>query len=172
MTWTAPQIDRPHEPYIADERTMLEGWLEWHRHTLLVKCTGLTAQQLKQASVPPSKLTLLGLVRHLAEVERWWFRRFTGTNVEDIYCTDDDPDGDFDNVADANAEADLDTFLAEIAAAREAVAGEPLDRVYPHPEGHHDRSLRWIYTHMIEEYARHNGHADLLRERIDGVVGD
>ncbi|MFI5844873.1 DinB family protein [Catenuloplanes sp. NPDC051500] len=172
--WTVPVIERASEPFVAPEREMLEGWLDWHRHTLLTKCAGLGAAQLRTASVPPSNLTLLGLVRHMAEVERWWFRVFTGVAPEltDIFCTPDQPDGDFENVAEADAERDFATFISETEEARAAVKSVGLDHIYRHPTKETEKNLRWIYVHMIEEYARHNGHADLLRERIDGVTGD
>lgn len=179
MTWRAPEIDRRHEPFVADERTMLEGWLDYHRDTLLHKCAGLTAEQLRTASVEPSALTLLGLVRHMAEVERWWFRiRAAGQQLSGLYegdGDDDDPDADFNAVADADPEAAFATLTAEVAAAKAAAADLSLDHTFPHPGHHHDGqdvSLRWVYVHLIEEYARHNGHADLIRERIDGVTGD
>jgi uncharacterized damage-inducible protein DinB len=150
---------------------MLEGWLEHHRDTLLHKCAGLTAEQLKEVSVPPSNLTLLGLVRHMAEVERGWFRRFVaGEDVTDIYCSPDNRDGDFDDVAGADPEVDFATFRAEVDAARRTVAGRSLDDTFTTPRRATARSVRWVYVHMIEEYARHNGHADLLRERIDGTT--
>ncbi|MEV4638573.1 DinB family protein [Actinoplanes sp. NPDC049548] len=151
---------------------MLEGWLDWHRQTLLTKCADLTVEQLKKPAVEPSNLTLLGLVRHMSEVERAWFRaRAAGRQLSDIYCDDDNPDGDFDDVADADAERDFATYLAEIEAARSAAADLPLDHEFSY-DGRPPTSLRWVYLHMIEEYARHNGHADLLRERIDGRTGD
>jgi uncharacterized damage-inducible protein DinB len=176
MTWTAPDVNRINEPYVGDERTMLDGWLDYHRQTLLLKCAGLTAEQLKTPSVEPSNLTLLGLVRHMIEVERWWFRiRSAGEKLDDIYNTDESPDGDLDDVADADAEANFATFAAEVEAAREAVAGRSLDDTFQRLRrdgGSDTMNLRWVYVHMIEEYARHNGHADLIRERIDGVTGD
>ena len=175
MTWIAPDITRVDEPYAGDERTMLDGWLDWHRQTLLLKCAGLTAEQLKTASAAPSNLTLLGLVRHMAEVERTWFRQcFAGQDLDRIYCTEPRPDGDFDGVADADAAADFATFATETDLAREATAGHDLDETFVrrrHDGGQDVISLRWVYVHMIEEYARHNGHADLIRERIDGVTG-
>jgi uncharacterized damage-inducible protein DinB len=172
MTWTAPQITRDHESRVADERTMLQGFLSYHRQTLLHKCAGLTAEQLKRRSVEPSSLSLLGLVRHMAEVERYWFRRsFAGEDAPMIYCTEDNPDGDFDDVADADAEADFEVFHTELELADRAARGHSLDETF-HGRRGNAISLRWVYTHMIEEYARHNGHADLLRERIDGVTGD
>ena len=173
MTWTAPQIERRSEPFVADERAMLQGWLDLHRDTLLFKCAGLTAEQLKLASADPSNLTLLGLVRHMAEVERAWFRqRVAGERIEGIFSSPDNFDGDFDDVADADAESDFATYRAEVAACDAAVAGRSMDETFVHPRTRREMSIRWVYVHMIEEYARHNGHADLIRERIDGVTGD
>ncbi len=171
-TWIAPEVTRTSEPFTGDERPMLEGWLDWHRQTLLSKAAGLTAEQLKTAAVEPSNLTLLGLIRHMAVVERSWFRkRAAGQDLDDIYCTPDNVDGDFDDVAGADAPADHATFLAEIELAREAAKGLSLEHEFSMRQ-RPATSLRWVYLHMIEEYARHNGHADLLRERIDGVTGD
>ena len=170
-TWTAPEAHRVQEPSTGPERAMLQGWLDFHRQTLLAKCAGLTGEQLKQASVEPSILTLLGLVRHMTEVEKSWFReRFLAEDVTFEYGTDDQLDGDFENVADADAEANYAAYLAEIATVDKAVADAPLDQEWIHRGS--PRSLRWIYLHLIEEYARHNGHADLIRERIDGATGD
>jgi uncharacterized damage-inducible protein DinB len=173
MSWSAPQIERRSEPVVADERPMLQGWLDWHRDTLLWKCAGLTEEQLKQPSADPSNLTLLGLVRHMAEVERAWFRRrIAGEDIGQLYCGPDNVDGDFDDVAGADAESDFATFRAEVAACDAAVAGHPLEETFVNPRSQRDMSVRWVYIHMIEEYARHNGHADLIRERVDGVTGD
>ncbi|BAL92275.1 hypothetical protein AMIS_70550 [Actinoplanes missouriensis 431] len=170
-TWTAPEAQRVDEPTTGDERAMLQGWLDWHRQTLLSKCAGLTAEQLKVASAEPSNLTLLGLVRHMTEVERSWFRqRAAAQDVPDLYSSPDNPDGDFDDVAQADAEADLAAFRAELELADAAAAGLSLDSEFT---GRRSQiSVRWVYLHMIEEYARHNGHADLIRERIDGATGD
>jgi hypothetical protein len=172
--WEAPQRIEP--PLVAEERAMLEAWLDYHRDTLLMKCAGLSAAELADRSCPPSSLSLLGLVRHMSEVERSWFLRgLDRRNAPPLYYGDDDPNGDFDNASPTNAEEALPTFRAEIEAAREAAAGYGLDDVgMTRLEGEqlHPVSLRWIYLHMIEEYARHNGHADLLRERIDGATGD
>ena len=172
MTWTAPQITRIDEPRLGDERTMLEAGLDYQRQTLLLKCAGLTAEQLKLRSVEPSSLSLLGLVRHLAAVERWWFRcNFAGQELDDLYYSEDNPDGEFDDVDSADAEADYAGYLREARLCDEAVAGLPLDHQVSRARGG-TFSLRWIYLHMIEEYARHNGHADLLREAIDGETGE
>jgi uncharacterized damage-inducible protein DinB len=172
--WTAPTIDRVDPDRIAAERAALEQLVDYHRATLLMKCAGLTAAQLKERAVPPSTLSLLGLVRHMTEVERWWFRMHAnGEDLEFPY----DPDltgADFHDTAGADAASDLQAYQQEIEAARAATADKALDLVVPsrgdHPD--HTRDVRWIYLHMIEEYARHNGHADLLREAIDGTTGD
>jgi len=162
---------RADPPRVADERAMYQGWLDFHRGTLLWKCAGLTDAQLKRAAVPPSTLTLLGLLRHMAEVERAWYRiRAAGIDLPDLYCTKDDEDGDFDNVADADVAEAFATFKAECLAADEAVRTMSLEDTFAGRSG--PISLRWVYVHMIEEYARHNGHADLLRECIDGATGD
>ncbi|HET6529901.1 MAG TPA: DinB family protein [Actinoplanes sp.] len=171
-TWTAPVVDRADELKTGAERALLESWLDYQRQTLLLKAGGLTAEQLKDAAVPPSNLTLLGLIRHMAEVERSWFRRrAAGADVPTLYCPPDNIDGDFDDVADADAEADYATYLAELAEVRRVAAGLSLDHEFAGSRAP-SISVRWVYLHMIEEYARHNGHADLLRERIDGVTGD
>ena len=172
--WTAPLIDRIEPALVAAERASLEAWLDYHRQTLLWKCSGLTADQLKTRAAAPSALSLLGLVRHMAEVERWWFQIYAcGADQVFPFGTDDDPDADFNAIAEADAKADLAVFAAEVTAARQAVAAVHLDTVIHSPQpGRPDRDLRWIYLHMIEEYARHNGHADLLRELIDGATGD
>jgi len=174
MTWTAPAVQRTDPPTISDERTSLQSWLDYHRATLLFKCAGLNAEQLVMRSSPPSSLSLLGLVRHMAEVERSWFRRRFAGNAElgEIYCTDEFPDGDFDLTEPAQAEADFATFDREAVLADEAAADASLDDTFTHPTRHTVHDLRWVYTHMIEEYARHNGHADILREQLDGSTGD
>jgi len=171
--WTAPAVERADPDHVGAERRALEQWLDYHRGTLLGKCAGLTAGQLKRRAVPPSGLSLLGLVRHLADAERGWFRQCAaGEEVPDLYWTEADPGADLTGIEAASAEADLGTYRREIAAARAAVAGKALDDVVPFRWGGPDRDVRWIYLHMIEEYARHNGHADLIRECIDGVTGD
>jgi hypothetical protein len=172
MTFTAPEITRTDPPRTADEREMLEGWLEFQRQTLLMKCTGLGADDLKRAAAEPSTLTLLGLVRHMGEVERWWFRRQAGgEEIGDLFCTEASPDGDFDDLDTADPEADFATYQRECELARTAAAKLSLDHTFINPRRNAPLSLRWVYVHMIEEYARHNGHADIIRERIDGTTG-
>ena len=165
--------DRVETPGVADERTMLTSFLDYFRATLAQKCDGLSAEQLAQRNVEPSPLSLLGLVRHMAEVERNWARRLDGEETTGRYYGKDDPDGDFTNVAADPAQV-TDAFAYwqdEIAHAREVYNAHSLDDTFV---GHSGRviSLRWILVHLIEEYARHNGHADIVRERIDGLRGE
>ena|SRR5436305_6749475 len=174
MTWTAPEVSRTEPPTTAAERAALEAWLDYHRQTLLFKCQGLSGEQLARRAVPPSSLSLLGLVRHMAEVERSWFRtRFAGQpGLGDLYCSEEFPDGDFDLIDAGAAESDYAAFIRECQLARQAAEGRSLDDTFRHPRRGETLSLRWVYLHMIEEYARHNGHADILREQIDGATGD
>ncbi len=172
--WIAPSVERI-EPGNLPERQALEAWVDYHRDLLLWKCSGLTAEQLKRRSVPPSNLSLLGIVRHMTEVERWWFGIHAGDqDMAFPYSSDENPEADFNDLAGADAASDLDAFKSEIQASKETVAARALsDLVASHghdPERRVD--IRWIYLHMIEEYARHNGHADLLRECIDGATGE
>jgi uncharacterized damage-inducible protein DinB len=157
----------------ADERATLVGWLEFHRATLAGKCEGLDDKQGATASVPPSDMTLTGLVQHMAEVERNWFRRtFAGEEAPPIYAEKADPrdpDGGFDLAEGASLSDALTTWQAEVARARELSADRSLDDTGTFLG--QKVNLRSIYVHLIEEYARHNGHADLLRERIDGTTG-
>ena len=165
--------ERAMPPLQADERTTLESWLDFYRATLVTKCDGLADEQLRTASVPPSPLTLLGLVQHMAEVERNWFRRvLLGEQVAPLFDPDADPsgpDGGFRPTEDIGFATARATWEGEIAQARANCSGRGLDETSSFMGG--QVTLRWIYTHMIAEYARHAGHADLLRERIDGVTG-
>ncbi|MGZ4139450.1 MAG: DinB family protein [Actinomycetota bacterium] len=173
--WVTPAVERTEPPFILGEREGLEAWLDYHRETLLWKCSGLTAEQLKQRAAPPSTLSLLGLVRHLTEVERWWFSIHAGnTDMPMPHSTPDNEMADFDDLAEADAEADFETYRREIERSRAAVRDKQLDDVVPSHGRHKDRvrNVRWIYLHMIEEYARHNGHADIIREQLDGATGD
>jgi hypothetical protein len=164
-----PAHERGKTPRVPDdERSSLESWLEYHRATLLIKCAGLTPAQLVTRSCPPSPLSLLGLVRHMAEVESW-FHVFDGQPKGQFFCSDDNPEADFEKVDPQRADQDLAVYRASVQRARAAVIGCSLDELIP--VSARPTSLRWVYQHMIEEYARHNGHADLLREQIDGVTG-
>lgn len=162
---------RTPPPLVGDERTVLNNWLEWHRATLAVKCAGLSDEQLRQRSASPSSLSLLGLVRHLAHVERIWFRRvLNGEDLPKLWDKDRHNDADFDEVDTASVQEAFDTWKEETELARAISAAKSLDAVGE--RNGQDCSHRWIIVHVIEEYARHNGHADLLRERIDGVTGE
>jgi uncharacterized damage-inducible protein DinB len=170
MTWTAPAITRPEGSLVADERAMLEGFLAWYRSTLIYKCAGLSGEQLAEQPVPPSNLSLLGLLRHMAKVERTWFRqRFAGEQVGPMYDPARGKDADFEDLDPARAEDAYARLLEEWRLADAAAAGASLDDTFTYRDEVH--SLRLVYVHMIAEYARHVGHADLLRERVDGVTG-
>lgn len=150
---------------------MLEAWLEYQRATLAMKCDGLSDEQLRERAVSPSTLSLLGLVRHMAEVERNWFRRVLGgEDPAPLYYSDSNEDGDFDDVDEADVAKAFAVWRSECEHAGEVAGGHSsLDDTGQRRGA--PVSLRWILVHMIEEYARHNGHADLLRQRIDGSVG-
>jgi hypothetical protein len=171
---------REHGPRLGDERTALVESLRCQRLTLEMKCAGLDAEQMARRSVEPSTMSLLGIVRHLAEGERETFRRMmAGQDVPRLYCSETDRDGDFDGaVADPRVVAEAwDAWRAEVAFAEQFVdvapsldltADDPLNQ---HGSGGGPISLREVLIGMIEEYARHMGHVDLLRERIDGRIG-
>ena len=173
--WVDPDDDpRETGAQTFDERSTLLDYLRRYRLTLEMKCDGLDAAQLASRSVPPSTMSLLGLVRHMAEVERSWFRRvMAGQDAPSLYYTPADPDGDFDGaVADPAVVADAwKRWREEVVFAEQFVgATSDLSATGTHRDGSTPQ-LRDILVHMIEEYARHCGHADLLRERIDGRVG-
>lgn len=170
--WVDPEDD-PRELGVAasDERTVLVDYLRRYRLTLEMKCADLDPEQLARRSVPPSNLSLLGLVRHLADVERYWFRQvLAGENVPRAFRTEADRDAAFNG---ALPSADLvdeawTVWRAEVAFAERITGWAPSLEATGRDRG---VSLREVLVHMIEEYARHCGHADLLRERIDGRVG-
>jgi uncharacterized damage-inducible protein DinB len=163
---------RTDPPFLDGERAAMEAFLEYHRVTLLLKVDDLADDQRRVRPVATSLLSLHGLVRHMAEVERNWFARvLDGQDVPGgLYWSDAHPDGELELLDGAVWEDDLATWRHWCDVSREIAARHELDdtglrRGQP-------VSLRWIYLHMIEEYARHNGHADLIREMVDGRVGD
>ncbi len=168
---------RPRPPYAGDELTTLTGFLDWHRATLRMKAGGLSPEQLHQ-SLPPSRMTLAGMVKHLAYVENWWFVvNFLGEDPGEPWASVDwkaDEDWDWHSALDEDPEAVWALFEREVARSQEIVAAaDGLGAIARrrHRGSGEPLSLRWIVVHMIEEYARHNGHADLIRESIDGSTG-
>ena len=168
-----PDIPRDDPDLEAGELDALGQYLDFHRATLEMKCAGLTDEELKHRAVPASNLTLLGLVRHLTDVEYGWFSEWLdGQPERSRYFTPDDPNGDFDNLDSQPLRDVWAAYHAQVAESRRilstvADAGEMARGGPGRP-----RNVRWVALHMIEEYARHNGHADLLREAIDGVTGE
>ncbi|HEX6360965.1 DinB family protein [Actinophytocola sp.] len=162
---------RFQEPTTGDERTMLAAMLGAQRKTLTMKCAGVSAE-LASRSVPPSTLSLLGLVRHLADVERRWFRLVLAKeDAPPRFSSAADPDGDFDGATPDVADEAWAAWRDEVTFAEAFVDTAPDLDVTGEDVWRGTVSLRWVLIHMIEEYARHNGHADLLRERIDGAIG-
>jgi uncharacterized damage-inducible protein DinB len=167
-------VERVDPTYIAEERAALREWLDYQRATLLMKCAGLDAAGLAARPVASSMLSLHGLVRHMADVERNWFRRWLGgQDAPPLFWNDDHPDGDFELADGTTWDDDLATWQSEVEHARTLeAAATSLDHVCRRAGRDYELDLRWIMIHMIEEYARHNGHADLIRELVDGTVGD
>ena len=163
-------IERAEPPFAASEREMLGSWLDFHRATLALKCEGLTDDQLRTRSAEPSSLSLLGLVRHMAEVERGWFRQvLAGEDVPDIYSTEQDPEAAFNDVSSADVQADFAAWTAECDLARQAAAALPSLEEFARQRTYRGSAvtLRWILVHMIEEYARHNGTDRRRRGRLN-----
>ncbi|MCX5201618.1 DinB family protein [Streptomyces sp. NBC_00237] len=165
--------DRPEPPKRGSEREMLRAYLDFHRATLAMKCQGLSDEELRQQSMPPSTLSLLGLVRHMAEVERTWFRRVIGREEGLPFVWSEK--GDFQEAYEAGASTRAEAFAAweaEVEHARRIEReAETLDVQAHFARWGEDVSLRFVMLHLVHEYARHNGHADFLREGVDGVVG-
>ncbi|SCG46198.1 DinB family protein [Micromonospora humi] len=160
-------------PATADERTLLDTFLDFQRDALVRKCAGLSDEQLRSRPVPSSSLSLLGLVRHLATVERWYFQGVIAEAFPgDLFDLTDDFDAPFHDVADAGGPETFALWRAEVAASRRIAAARSLDAIGRTPGTGAERSLRWVLTHMTDEYARHLGQADILREAIDGRTGE
>jgi uncharacterized damage-inducible protein DinB len=165
--WASPEEDPRTEGGAVDERSLLLRYLRNYRLTLELKCSGLDAQQLARRTAAPSNMSLIGLVRHLATVEQYWFRvAMDGQDVVRLYRGEGDDEFD-DAVGDPACVADAwASWRAEVANADDYVDRHDLDATGPHGD-----TLREVLLHLVEEYARHCGHADLLRERIDGRIG-
>lgn len=162
---------RTAPPRLGDERTILTAFLDYHRLTFELKCAGLAADRVSKTSIEPSTLSLHGLVRHLSGVERWWFQlQFAGHDVPLLYYSDDDPNQDFESL-DGDVDEAFGVWRRECDRSREIVAAASLDDTGVAKRNGQPFSLRWLLVNHIAEYARHNGHADLLRERLDGATG-
>ncbi|MGH9065453.1 MAG: DinB family protein [Acidimicrobiales bacterium] len=158
-------------PPDGDELTMLEAYLDYYRETFGLKCAGVAPTRMSERGSPPSTMTLHGLARHLAGVERWWFAiNFAGMDLPMLYYSADDPDQDFESLGGDPFEA-LDVWRAECERSRRIVAGASSLDDTGAVERNGSYTLRWLMLRMIAEYAQHAGHADLLREAIDGMVG-
>lgn len=163
---------RTAPPTTAGEKETLVAYLEYYRQTFELKCSGLTREQLDRRSMPPSTMSLHGLLRHLTGVERWWFRsNFAGEDVPLLYYTDDEPNLDFDGL-DGDVEAEWALWRDECERARQIVAAHDLDDTGTRLRDGAPISLRRVLLNQITEYARHDGHADLLREGVDGTTGE
>jgi uncharacterized damage-inducible protein DinB len=171
MNWTAPEpAPIADGPLVGDDRAILSDYLNWARRTLLNLCAGLSAEQLATAAVPPSNLTLLGLVRHMTKVERTWFRqRVAGQDIPGVFDAYADKDADFEQIDPARAAEELERYAEECRLAEAAVADLPMDTTFEWRD--QTGSLRFVYVHMLAEYSRHNGHGDLLRQCLDGATG-
>jgi hypothetical protein len=170
-------MNRIDPPTQGDERSTLIGYLDYQRATLLMKCEGLSPRQLTRRASPPSEMSLLGLVRHLAEVERGWFQRRVAVIEAPTLCCERDVDGDFHVPASGDqqvlADEAFETWRTEVARSDEILAGiTDLGQIFRHERTGEELSIRWLLIHLVEEYARHNGHADLVREAIDGAIGE
>jgi uncharacterized damage-inducible protein DinB len=162
--------NRPEPPYLSGEAETLTGFLDFHRATLLWKLDGLDDEQLRRPMVP-SGTSLLGMVKHLAYVERWWFQDVWAGRQVSYPWTDEDPDADWRVEPSETTKEILELYRGECDRSREIVAAAgSLDEVTHRSRRQLNR--RWILVHMIEETARHNGQADILREQLDGTTGE
>ncbi len=166
-----PMPERGELALKGPESDQLTAWIDFYRSTLLMKCAGLSVEQLSDASVPPSTMTLLGILRHMTTVEQYWYQViFAGRDVE-LFYKSVDRDGDFNNLGDTELSEVVRRFDAACDEARGIVRGHDPSEIAPALRHGKQVDLRWIQLHMIEEYARHCGHADLIRECIDAVTG-
>jgi uncharacterized damage-inducible protein DinB len=173
--FVAPEDDPRVQAPSVGERGTLTDFLQGYRQTFELKCQGLDAEQLARRSVPPSNMSLLGLIRHMADVERYWYREvLSGEDAPRRYRTSEDRDADFNGARSDPSVVDdaWASWRQEVAYAERCVdAFEDLGMTVTLGDEAEELAVREVLVHMIEEYARHCGHADLLRERIDGRVG-
>ena len=171
-TWTAPTPASLDGPLVGDDRPMLQAYLGWQRSALLNICAGLTGEQLGARPLATSNLSLLGLVRHMTKVERTWFRiRAAGEDVAPVFDPALGKDHDFNALDPVRAPQDFARYDEECRCSVATAASMSFDDTFTFEPDGRPFSLRMVYVHMIGEYARHNGHADLLREALDGQTG-
>jgi|DEB0MinimDraft_3_1074331.scaffolds.fasta_scaffold00005_20 uncharacterized damage-inducible protein DinB len=168
MVWRVPEVTPTEPAGLLDERQALDAQLRCQRESLQENCAGLDHEQLSIRPVATSLISLLGIVRHITDVERWWFRMNAAGERLDFRYDPNLDDSDFRDLDSVSAEEVFTTYWAECTAADSAVAGLSLDDTFINDKRQARLDLRWAYLHMIEEYARHNGQADIIRELIDG----
>ncbi|GLY33490.1 DinB family protein [Kineosporia sp. NBRC 101731] len=157
----------------ADERALLIGFLDFHRASLIRKCSGLSDENLRRRTVPSSQLTLMGLLRHLSAVERWYFQVvLAGGSPPELFTETDQADEEFTHLAGATGTSAMAVWQAQVDHSRRIAAEMALDHTVTHPVNGRTLTLRWVLLHLVDEYARHNGHADLIREAVDGCTGE
>jgi hypothetical protein len=162
--------DRVSEPGVDDEVGLLRGWLAFHRDALAAKCNGLSDVQLVEQSAPPSSLSLLGLVRHMSEMERHYLdNSISGDQLPLHYVTDDEEEADIENLDASMVASSMSNWRAEIQRSNEILDQHPS---FDDRTASGKRAIRWCVLKVLQEYARHNGHADIVRERIDGLRGE
>jgi uncharacterized damage-inducible protein DinB len=168
-----PRIERPKPLLSGPEREQLESWLAFYRATLLKKCSGLSLEGLSRRPVESSPMSLLGMIRHMTFVEQVWFDvRFAGNEVVEYYRRPDDREVEWSELDSATLDEVVANFQRACETSDELARGHELQEMVTTPgAGREQVDLRWIYLHMIEEYARHCGHADILRELVDGTTG-
>jgi uncharacterized damage-inducible protein DinB len=166
------QVTRTETPFEGSEKQLLEAFLDYHRATILLKAEGLSEAEQRR-SLTPTGTSLLGLIKHLAYVERWWFQWIWAGDDVDFPWTEEDPDADFRIEPDESAAQIVAFYRAETERNRVITVEAELEaeaRRKHHGEGR--PRLRWVLLHLIQETARHNGHADIVRELIDGTTGE
>lgn len=168
MSWPGGD-KRVEPPSNGTEKETLEAFLDYHRDTLVMKCEGLSDEELRRPMVV-SGTNLLGVVKHLGYVERWWFQEVFAAKSAEFLRRSDDPDAEFRIEASDSTESIIEFYKEECAKSRAIVVAAKPEDIAKHSNS--ERSLRWILIHMIEETCRHNGHVDILREMIDGRTGE
>jgi hypothetical protein len=161
-------MDRAPEPVAGDERSLILGWLAFYRGALEAKCEGLAPQDMVKRSAPPSALSILGLVRHLSEMERAYVQFALRGGQLDLRYSGTDPEGDMEGISVDDVESSLAAWREDCATSDALISGASLDETAP-GDGY---TVRWNLMKVLGEYARHTGHADIIRERIDGATGE